>query len=355
MSQLITLDNYEEFYLDYLEGTLSGELLVAFEAFLEAHPELRIDDSPLPQIEAEETTFDPIQKLALKQGIDMHDLNAETLPFFLIARQEAQLTSAQEAQLNHWLEANAHYQQDARLYALTTLQPDQAEVFTAKESLKKPVGGRVIPLWATGLAAAAGLALFFLLNTGNNPVNSSQNQGGGAIAHSESDSVTNRKKSNDAVYAANDPLKKESDEKAEKRKNRGRTVYPTQIRNGKEPVKEVHPRRRVVPHQYIMQEGTIMASLEKRNARLSPETKSIAPLERYVAPGLTPNTTPENNDMASITVNDMKNPIEPVTSRLSQTLDTPVDFRTAKAAKRKGGGFYLKIGKLEISHQTASL
>lgn len=355
MSQLITLDNYEEFYLDYLEGALSGELLAAFEAFLEAHPELRIDETPLPNIEAEEATFDPIRKLAMKQGIDLQDLHAETLPFFLIARQEGQLTSEQEAQLNYWLEANAHYQQDARLYALTTLQPDHTEVFTAKEGLKKPVGGRVIPLWATGLAVAAGLALFFLLNTGNNPADPGKTLNGNTVAHHNSDSVTNRKHSTDPVYTANDTPKTGSDEKSEKRKNRGKTVYPTQIRSGKEDKKETHPRRRVIQHQHIMQEGTIMASLEKRNASLSPETKNIAPLERYVVPGLTPKTTPENNDMASITVNDMKNPIEPVTSRLSQTLDTPVDFRTAKAAKRKGGGFYLKIGKLEISHQTASL
>lgn len=354
MSKLITKDNYEEFYLDYLEGNLSGETLLAFEAFLDMHPDLRIDDSSFPVVEADESTFDSLRKLALKQGIDMNDLTAETLDFFLIARQEGQLNADQEAQLNHWLEANAHYRQDARLFALTTLQPDYNEVFTAKEDLKKPVGGRVIPLWTAGLAAAAGLALFFLLNTGNNPVSPVNQSGGNPVAVEQSDSVKERNNQLDSANADN-PSNASDSEKTEKRKNREKTFYPTQIRHDNEPKKEVTPRRRVVQQRNILQEGTILASLEKRNAHLSQENKTITPLYPYIEPSLTPKNVDVNNDMAAISVNDMKNPIEPVTSRLSETLNRPIDFRTAKANKQKGGGFYLKIGKLEISHQTASL
>ena len=83
--------------------------------------------------------------------------------------------------------------------------------------------------------------------------------------------------------------------------------------------------------------------------------KTLTPLYPVTEPSLTPKNIEAGSDMASISVNDMKNPIEPVTARLSETLNKPIDFRTAKASKQKGGGFYLKIGKLEISHQTASL
>lgn len=354
MSKLITHDNYEEFYLDYLEGNLSGDMLLAFEAFLDAHPDLRIDESPLPLIEAEEATFDPIRKLALKQGIDLNDLTAETLDFFLIARQEGQLNADQEAQLNHWLEANAHYRQDARLYALTTLQPDYNEVFTAKEDLKKPVGGRVIPLWTAGLAVAAGLALFFTFNIGNNPVSPVNHSGGNSIAVEHSDSLKDNNNTADSARLGNQ-ASNQNTEKTEKRKNREKTFYPTQIRHDNEQKKEITPRRRIIQQRNILQEGTILASLEKRNAQLSQEDKTITPLYPYIEPSLTPKHVDVNNDMAAISVNDMKNPIEPVTSRLSETLNRPIDFRTAKASKQKGGGFYLKIGKLEISHQTASL
>src|SRR3990167_2278736 len=50
--------------------------------------------------------------------------------FFLMIRRPPRstlfpyTTLFRSAQLNHWLEANAHYQQDARLYALTTFEAE---------------------------------------------------------------------------------------------------------------------------------------------------------------------------------------------------------------------------------------
>jgi hypothetical protein len=106
MSVQINSTNYEAFYLDYLEGNLSDEAMAAFEAFLLEHPELAIDDLSLFTLEPQaEPVMDPVRKLALKQGIDMSDLNAGSIDFFLIARQEGLLNDEQKAQLNHWLEA----------------------------------------------------------------------------------------------------------------------------------------------------------------------------------------------------------------------------------------------------------
>ncbi len=48
---------------------------------------------------------------------------------------------------------------------------------------------------------------------------------------------------------------------------------------------------------------------------------------------------------------EMKNPIKPITSRLGKTLKTDVDFKTGKAANNTGAGFFLKIGKFEISRK----
>jgi hypothetical protein len=48
---------------------------------------------------------------------------------------------------------------------------------------------------------------------------------------------------------------------------------------------------------------------------------------------------------------DMNNPIKPITNRLSDVVKQEVDFRMAKATEKTPGGFYLKIGKLEISHR----
>jgi hypothetical protein len=47
----------------------------------------------------------------------------------------------------------------------------------------------------------------------------------------------------------------------------------------------------------------------------------------------------------------MSNPIQPITSRLGTAIKKEIDFRAAKPSKHTSGGFYLKIGKLEVSHQ----
>ncbi len=343
----ITIENYEAFYLDYLEGNLSGETLVAFEAFLAAHPELSVEEDELIMLQPSEESFDALQKLSLKQGISMSDLNAETIEFFLIARQEGLLSNEQSAQLNHWLEANAHYQQDARLYALTTFEADETVVYEGKADLKKPVGGRVIPMWFTGLAVAAGLALIFTIGLNQ----SESNQGKPTTSESIAKTEQHSGKQADHGRDKGDKIIKV------KNSNGKQTPVDQQQSPNSKKVKGPQPNspKRPVYQRSILHEGTVLASLEKRQARLSGgNDKTISPLVIPQTIKVAPETLP-NHDVAVVSVDEMKNPIKPVTTRLSETFNTPVDLRTAKAAKKKGGGFYFKFGKLEVSHQTASL
>lgn len=336
--------NYEAFYLDYLEGNLSGAELEAFEAFIAVHPELALEDTELPQLLPTDETFDPVQKLALRQPIDLAALNASTIEFFLIAREEGLLDSSQQAQLNHWLEANAHYQQDARLYAMVKLESDLTETYAHKSELKRPLG-RVIPLWWPGVAAAAGIALLVTIglgyNTGTNPTQS-------AGTHS-------RKGENTHAYhnpVHTTPVQVAGTQNGKKR-NTPQKTPAKQTNQSPSKVKRFNYQRN------ILLEDAVLASLEKRQATLQVETPSyVTPLPEDVAFVRTePVTAPEKpqTDLAWTPVSEMKNPIEPVTNTLSSTFNTPVDFRTAKASKRKSGGFYLKIGKLEVSNQSASL
>lgn len=354
MSVQIDMTNYEAFYLDYLEGNLSGEALAAFEAFLLAHPDLSVEDPLMVTLEPTDESYDPIGKLALKQGIDMSDLTDTTVSYFLIARQEGLLSDEQHAQLNHWLEANAHYRQDAELYAMTAFEADPALVYEHKEALKKPVGGgRVIPMWWSGVAVAAGLALLITIginyNSGGTPTG-----GKPTVVTAHNDPKTHPADTGNTTITNNDSP---SQDIAHKEKN-GTTVTPK--KGSPTPANDQHKektpvRRNAYQRNNILLHETVVASLEKRNAALHTGNKTIEPM-----PVIVPSVKPETNespssDMAWVPVGDMKNPIQPVTSKLATTLNTPVDFRTAKASKRKGGGFYLKIGKLEVSHQSASL
>lgn len=354
MSVQIDTTNYEAFYLDYLEGNLSGEALTAFGAFLLAHPELSVEDPQMITLQPTDEAFDPIEKLALKQGIDLNDLTETTLPFFLIAREEGLLTTEQNAHLNHWLEANAHYRQDAELYALTTFEADTDLVYEHKEALKKPLGGgRIIPMWWTGVAVAAGLALLITIGlnvntgtTGSQPAVVTASNHPKTGPEDTSGTATNNAQQQTAV-----PSNRGKNNRTNGTPKNNSTISPTNPTTHPEKL----PKRRLNTYQRnnIMLQETVVASLEKRNASLNTGSKTVVPMPVIVEPVKPEASVP--NDLAWVPVGEMKNPIQPVTSKIATTLNTPVDFRTAKATKRKGGGFYLKIGKLEVSHQSASL
>lgn len=335
MSVQIDTSNYEAFYLDYLEGNLSGNALTAFEAFLAAHPELMLEDDSLATLPLTDETFDPVEKLALKKSIDLADLSTETVSFFLIAREENLLSQQQEAQLDNWLIANAYYRNDARLFALAKVQPDTQEVFEGKTALKRGQA-RIIPMWFTGAAAAAGLALIITLGIQNGSTPSE----------------------NSTTVARNDstPAKKRTEEGGQQRTfiNPGTTQQAHQSLARNENHIAGRPSKSVSSNRFVRQDIAKLEKIEARDLAVeTPELLSLAGL--YTPPAKEVKVSSNRNDLAWTPIEQMRNPIQPVTDKISSTLNTPVDLRTAKATKKRQGGFYLKIGKLEISHRSASL
>lgn len=337
--------NYEEYYLDYLEGNLSGDVLAAFEAFLEANPDVVIDDEPATLLPTEEH-LDPVIKLALKQTPDLSQLSAETLDYFLISRQEGLLTDQQSSQLDHWLEANIQYRNDARLMQLTKLTPAFSDVYTWKNKLKRPAGRIIpLPLWLGSAAAAAGLAFFLLLSDGTpeNPAGPVK-----PLAHNE-------------APKDHDPIRRDGNGTADTAPSTTETVDPAGA--------GIH---RVTNYQGRASRGVDVESMPNVDqlamrplSKIERNSGNLVPL--HIEKAAAGNLPTALNELAIVSTPvskqpDMANPIVPITERLSAALNTDVDFRTAKAAKRtakgsseaKGGGFYLKIGKFEISHRSAS-
>lgn len=346
MSVEINKSNYEAFYLDYLEGNLHGEALAAFEAFMAENPELAIEDTDFVSLITPEETMDPVEKLAMKRTVDISALSLETVDYFLIARTEGLLSAEEDAQLENWLSANAYYRNDAKLYALTQLQADPQEVFTGKAALKRKPA-RVIPLWVTGLSIAAGLALLITVSIpkGTEPANGDN---GNPIAQQTVDSTQNNQQpnGNQNVTAPNGPTNRSTSPDKQGGYHKQQPGTPEQ-----------QPIIRRYPAPDRRNETAYVAPLDKRQLHISEHQQNE--LAQWNAPEITPKQSatadaPSNNDVAWEPVK-MTNPIEPVTKTLASTLDTPVDFRTAKATKKKPGGFYLRIGKLEVSHRSASL
>lgn len=150
----ITIDNYEAYLLDLLEGTLSGELQVELELFLIQHPELKTDlvELPLLTVDAEEIPF--AGKPQLKKTD--HDLVSQEQ---FIAYIENQLPLHERIALEKSCNANPSLSTELNLYKKTIATADTSVVYANKQELKR----RPKVIWfnfsAAQFAAAASVLL----------------------------------------------------------------------------------------------------------------------------------------------------------------------------------------------------
>lgn len=174
----INLNNYEAYFLDFMEGSLSAEEKHDLFKFLEKHPELKDEfelDFGEMALFPEHIIFE--NKADLK--IDEADLiiTPNTLPDLMVASIEKQLADKHQQQLISYIdkhELSAVY----ATYQNTILKPDLAVVFEEKERLKQK-GGLLISMAAfkrVAAIAAVGLVLLTLaINWDGNPGNSAIN------------------------------------------------------------------------------------------------------------------------------------------------------------------------------------
>ncbi|MDM8160396.1 hypothetical protein QUH73_11275 [Labilibaculum sp. K2S] len=153
----ITRYNYEEFFLDYLEGTLSSLQSVALEDFLTRNPDLKLE---LEEMECPVFTKDSVE-------IDLKSLKEipfrESFDDFCIARLEGDLSVENEIAFDTFLEKNKSFQKENQIYQKTILHADNSLVFTDKEKLKR--SSRKVAYWwyFSRIGVAASIVLLFSL------------------------------------------------------------------------------------------------------------------------------------------------------------------------------------------------
>lgn len=147
MSTRIDISNYEEYVIDYLEGTLNGDVLESFQVFLLAHPEIaaEIEDMAEADLELqadEQVSFDAS---SLKVNVTaVGSIHADNYEEHFAESAGNFLNNQQENELQDFMEANPALEKDFQLYQMTALKPDMAVRFDGKQDLKRP-----IPLWET--------------------------------------------------------------------------------------------------------------------------------------------------------------------------------------------------------------
>ena len=343
MKENITLDNYEAFYLDYLEGNLSLVEQKAFEAFLAQHPHLAVEGDELPVLIPpaldENNQASLLDVFALQQTIDLSELNTENLDYYLIAKEEGLLSSAQTEELLAWLVAHPSYQVDAALMQQTRFK-NEVLVYPNKNKLVQKEA-RIIPLWWAGAAAfAAGIALLLTFGWNTNEGNTVQSNQP-TIAQKNKPTKQNEQPSQKL------PVKQQNG-------SQDQNVYEFGTANKNGTTNSVNPSQtpNYTPNVAPLNDQQQLAQENKKPVPKANDDGSLPPnIPSPVRVGEIPEEKTSNHDLAVLATNEMRNPIEPITEVLSNKLNTPIDFRSSKPTADKKGGFYLKIGKLEVSHK----
>lgn len=333
--------NYEAFYLDFLEGNLSKEDTALLLAFLEEHPEFKLEEEEFISLDQNAVVLEDSYKQSLKQVVfDEDSICLSNIQPFLIAHTEGILSPEKERELDRFIALNPSFSHEQKLFDATRLVPNIAEVYADKSSLKQV---KRVALWPfISLAAAASIAL--LITFGNLT------------------STTDPSEHSVANNTNNDTIKKQSEKKDDstnKQDHEQKTNSAPIIEKSSSTLvatvdrQEIYPT--VVKHEKISRATEVVFTKLKRRSNNHFFDVMDDDLEPEIASKNNPTpriNKPVQSGYTLLGFQDMKNPIEPVTTQLGTVIKKEVDFRSAKATSKHSGGFYLKIGKLVISRRT---
>lgn len=153
----LNIHTYEEFIIDYFDGTLSAEEIADLLLFLEQHPDIKTEFelfSNTPVTELEEITFDAKDKL--KKGLTY---NNETIVAYL----ERDLPLNDVKEFETALTKNIKLKKEVAQFKKTFLAADTAIIFSDKKDLKRD--SRIV--WLFAYAAAASVLFFLMYNAIN--------------------------------------------------------------------------------------------------------------------------------------------------------------------------------------------
>jgi hypothetical protein len=168
----INRDNYEQYFLDHTEGSLSQEMERELALFLEANADLKLvlegfDTSPIPSSEIKNDDLRNRLKKNIHPTLHIDEAHVDE---WLIREAEGLLSEAETLELNEFITLNPAFEYDRKLTGLARMEPDLSIIFPGKSLLKKK--GAIIPVkrlvWV--IPAAAALILIFIgIKILNNP------------------------------------------------------------------------------------------------------------------------------------------------------------------------------------------
>lgn len=149
----INRNNYESFFMDYLDGKMSPDQVIELMSFLKENPDLKTELEEFEEIivEPDKKRFE--SKISLKKAFIVNDSNFDNL---CIASLEGDLNEEETTLLQNWLQQNPLKVREFELYKKTRLIPEK-NTFDYKSTLKKSSIVRILTpkVWGYFSAAAS--------------------------------------------------------------------------------------------------------------------------------------------------------------------------------------------------------
>ena len=157
----INIDNYEAFFLDFVEGRLDNSSTLEMLAFLRKHPHLKEELESFSEIKIplQEEIFTDKDFLT-KFDFTHTSINPGNFDDYCIAYHEKILTSSESDRLLTYLDKYPEKKNSFNLFGKTILKADPAVLFKGKSKLLHKSKNRVLyPVILRWTAVAAGVAL----------------------------------------------------------------------------------------------------------------------------------------------------------------------------------------------------
>lgn len=157
----IDLHNYEQYALDYLDGTLDAEWRAVFEHFLATHPDIAADFTDLAQAQLLPDTQQYMPNKNQFLQLPWTDDSMPPREAYLLDFAEQNLTQFEHQQIADYLVQHPELAADIAYFNSIQLQPYPAEILPRKKALYKPEQSP-FTLYIRYIAVAAVLLAFVL-------------------------------------------------------------------------------------------------------------------------------------------------------------------------------------------------
>jgi hypothetical protein len=152
----INRNNYESYFIDYLEGNLDVSLVDDFIEFLTSNPDLKEELSMFEPVSVEpENIVFGSKEMLLKEELDLEtEFNHAA-----VANIEGDLSDTEKVVFDKYIAAHPEKQEEITLFSQTKLAPDESIVFSKKNLLYKKTLAKTITMWGSRVAAVLVLAI----------------------------------------------------------------------------------------------------------------------------------------------------------------------------------------------------